>query len=965
MYQDHIKKPETAIDVFKRILDLDPDHREALQALDHLYKSLGKLHELANLINQKLLFCENNQERLELYAHIGMLYEKELDDPDKAIEAFESALGLDNQRLDILKSLDWLYLRKKNWEKLVQICTQEIEVSQDLEEKAELCYRLGILKRDRFHEYTEAKRMFLESIDYQPTLRKSLKALTGLAILNEDWTQAVKYISMEINHIKDPSEKVEALNDLGSLYQNKLKLIQKSKEVFQIALEIDPQSTIAIEAMAEIYFMQNEPAHAEPLFGRLVLLVDKNKIDKLSSIYYKWGFMAEKLSRKDDAIVRYSTALKIKEDNLDALVSLGSLYFERAQWGFDKTQWQEALDIYQRAYQHPNLEDGKKDIVRRLAIIYEKLGQNESAIEWYRRVLADIPEDSESIQALSKLHLKKGEDEEALKYLQTTARSDFSSFQERRSALLTIAEVQTRLNRHREAIEARLKALGMGVEDPGILKNLGEGYIALQEWDRAYEWIEKHYTCLEEPQQKVENRCLMALIVQAKGETQEAIRIYQQALQADPSWLPAIRGIADTYSKLQQWDSVVQAYQEFLQNLPESMKMAGLPIHLALGNLYYERFGKRNEAIQEFKKALALDSNHIASHAALAAIESEDPAFYDEGIQEHTYLLHREPFRTASYRCLYKIFQMKKQQDLALRACQNIAIVGELVEEEKELMASSAPQKPQFVNNESLLAYLVPNRSALSYEILALTSEHVSKIYPADLETKYGLKRKDRLVGDSLKVLSQAESIRKILGMQPIDIYVNPKKTARVYIENTQPASLILNAPFLENFSDEIMYFLLAKFMFYIAQNQVLAFKLEPQEIKTYFHLMRESFVGSEDKFAGEELALFKKIKNSLPRKVRKTMEDRPDLWEAKGKDEASHYLKDMDFASNRCGLLLTDSLENSIQAFCQFQSLLQTGTIQKNTIQELAKHEAIHDLLLYNISEEYSKIRKNLKTVS
>jgi len=286
------------------------------------------------------------------------------------------------------------------------------------------------------------------------------------------------------------------------------------------------------------------------------------------------------------------------------------------------------------------------------------------------------------------------------------------------------------------------------------------------------------------------------------------------------------------------------------------------------------------------------------------------------------------------------------------------------VEEEKEFIAKSSPQKPQYVNNESLLAYLVPNRSALFYEVLSLTSEHVIKIYPADLETKYGLKRKDRLVGDSLKVLAQIESIRKILGIPPIDIYVNPKKTARVFIENTQPASLILSAPFLEKFSDEIMYFLLAKFLFYIAQNQILAFKLDQQEIKTYFYMMRESFVGSEDKFSGEELVLFKKIKNALPRKVRKVMEERPDLWEAKGKDEASHYLKDMDFASNRFGLLLTDSLESSINAFCQFQSLLQTGTIQKTFSQESAKYEAIHDLLLYNISEEYSKIRKNLKTV-
>lgn len=56
--------------------------------------------------------------------------------------------------------------------------------------------------------------MFLSSIDYKANMRKAFKALTGLAILEENWTQAVKYIGMEIVHIQDPMEKVESLTEL-------------------------------------------------------------------------------------------------------------------------------------------------------------------------------------------------------------------------------------------------------------------------------------------------------------------------------------------------------------------------------------------------------------------------------------------------------------------------------------------------------------------------------------------------------------------------------------------------------------------------------------------------------------------------------------------------------------------------------------------------------------------------------
>ena len=257
--------------------------------------------------------------------------------------------------------------------------------------KAELCYRLGIIKRDRFSDHDAAKNLFLQAIEYTSEHRKALKALTGLAIREEDWTQAVRYIAMEINLIKEPAEKVEVLSDLGSLYHNKLKLIQKAREAFQMALDIDPKSTVAIEAMADILFSQEELAKAEPLFGRLSLLVDKKNTDKLSNIYYKWGVIAEKLGRKDEAIIRYSNALDSDENNLDALQALGDLYYERAQWGFDKAQWQEALDIYERIYQHPKLDEGKVDVIKRLAIIQEHLGHNEAAIANYHKVLAEIP----------------------------------------------------------------------------------------------------------------------------------------------------------------------------------------------------------------------------------------------------------------------------------------------------------------------------------------------------------------------------------------------------------------------------------------------------------------------------------------------------------------------------------------------------------------------------------------------
>jgi tetratricopeptide (TPR) repeat protein len=966
VYRDELSDANSAIQAFSHILELEPVI-EALSALEALYKSLGQARSMTELLQQKLELCNNDKDRLQLYIHLGTIYEKELDDPDHAIEAFVAALQLDPDRLDVLKEIDWLYLRKKKWEDLAQICLREFNLISEQAEKAELCYRLGIMERDRFTNSSKAKEWFLKAIECQPDLRKAIKALTGLAILAEDWTQAVKYISLEIQYIKDPQDKVAALTDLGSLYQSKLRLVQKAKEAFQVALDIDPKSTVAVEAMADILCVQNEWAQAENLLGRLILLMDKQETEKRSKIYYKWGYAAEKLGKKDEAITRYNSSLDAQNSNLDALMALGNLYFERAQWGFDKTQWQEALNIYSKINQHPAVED-KVEVMHRLAVIQEKLGVKEDAIANYRKVLRDHPEDMSIISALAKLHLDRQEHEEALKYLEMVVKSEASSFQERRKTLLTIADVQTKLHKHQVAIETSLKAFSLGVEDPEILRKLGELYMAISDWDNAQEWLEKHYTCLENVVDKVANRCLIARIqVDGRNEPDKAIKLYQESLAANPGYLPAIQGIAAILEKQEKWHELAENYRAFLDNLPNDNKMASIPIRLSLGTVYAEKLKDEVHAIDEFEKILELESDHVGAHAALANIKAKYPGSQEEAVREHLFLLQREPLRISSYRALYKISQDLAHNDRALRACRMLQLLDNVIPEEQNFLKNITPLKLQELDPEQHLLQTMVNRGGVYREIMAVTSEHMVKVYPVEMEQKYGLKRKDRLTGEAAgfpQLWQHAERLRKMMKIAELDLYVLPKKAYRIYVENTQPVSMIVGQGVLEA-SDVELQFLLAKHMFYVATRQTLLLCLDEAELKRYFRVTRESFVKEGTASTPEDEALLKKINWHLSRKARKILEERADIWKEMAKEEFALYGKQVELASNRCGLLVTDSLEASIYLMYRLWALQKSGkwiTPGKMSLGDLCKIEPVNDLVLYHISEEYGRLRKAAK---
>ncbi|WP_372365294.1 tetratricopeptide repeat protein [Candidatus Uabimicrobium sp. HlEnr_7] len=969
VYRDEVKDLEAAIQIFSNILELEVANNSALQALEQMYKSLGRSRDMAVLISKKISLCATDEERIELYIHLGSLYEKELGDPDHAIQSFEYARSIQGDRLNVLNALDWLYYRKQNWQKFAEICQQEIALTKNVYDKADLYYRLGKTMRDHFSSLDQAKNCFLKAIECKPDFREALKSLRGLALREEDWTQAVKYIAMEINYIQDPDEKISALTDLGSLYQNKLKLIQKAKEAYQLALDIDPKSAFAVQAMADIHYTQGEWQNADALFGRLILLVHKEEKVKLSSIYFKWGFISEKLNKKDEAIIRYNNALKEYEANLEALQAVGKLYFERAQWGFDKSQWQEAMDIYSKVLEHPELED-KIVVIRQLAITQKNLDQVDVAIENYQKVLAASPEDIEAVSSLAKLYIEKKDDQQALHYLDMVVKSN-ASFVERRDALLILAETYDRLEDYHRAIDSSLKAFSMGLEDTEILKKLGELYIKVQDWEKSQEWLDKHYQCLEESEDKAENRCLVARIYEdGLKKIDMAISAYKEALEHDSTCVPAIQGMATIYKKKQDWETLAANYQEFLNNLPHDKKFMGLPIHLALGMAYADHLNNPKSAISELSKVIAIDPHHLAARAALANIKSQDPTLHSEAISEHMLLLSKDPTRVSSYRALFRIYEMREQNDHALRACRALNFLGEVQEQEQDYLTSSQIKKAGRLSYNHILQYLIPKEVGILHEVMAQTNDYMSKAYPTDLEKEYGLKKKDRLGPENsqLPICYYGDKMKRCFDIE-FETYITPKKGYKIYLENTQPASLIITQQFLEALSDLELKFILAKYLFYIAQKQTLAIKLPKTQLKKHFDDLHKAFTNqaaissfSSLTSLSEVDSALKRIRGGIPRKIRKTLEDRVDLWRNLPKANFNAYATSLEFASNRCAMVLTDSLELTINMVHKLDVLKSTGNWEKtsNVVKNsILQSNPIIDVLLYNISNKYGELRK------
>jgi tetratricopeptide (TPR) repeat protein len=77
-----------ATSAFRRVLDLDPGHPGALQALEALFTSTMSWDELLRVLERQLALAKNAAERVSVCDRMGQVLENKLGDRSKALDCF-------------------------------------------------------------------------------------------------------------------------------------------------------------------------------------------------------------------------------------------------------------------------------------------------------------------------------------------------------------------------------------------------------------------------------------------------------------------------------------------------------------------------------------------------------------------------------------------------------------------------------------------------------------------------------------------------------------------------------------------------------------------------------------------------------------------------------------------------------------------------------------------------------------
>jgi tetratricopeptide (TPR) repeat protein len=146
IYTDRLQRPHDAIDAFERLRTLSPADISILQRLAELYSTVGRWSKVIETLGRVSEIAEGSDDARSALHTIARIYERELELPERALDAFNQIVSTWPDDAEAWSALDGLYQGQAKWTELGDVLRRRAALARDPAERAQLLSRrAGVL----------------------------------------------------------------------------------------------------------------------------------------------------------------------------------------------------------------------------------------------------------------------------------------------------------------------------------------------------------------------------------------------------------------------------------------------------------------------------------------------------------------------------------------------------------------------------------------------------------------------------------------------------------------------------------------------------------------------------------------------------------------------------------------------------------------------------------------------------
>jgi tetratricopeptide (TPR) repeat protein len=372
-----------AISAYNKVLAINTEHAEALQALDRLYTQSGQWEQLADILQRRIKGTMDGEVLVDLEMRLASAYEQWLANPEAAIAAYNRAIDIDAANIRALERLEALYLAAQRWQDLYNTYEKMASIANTDEDTAACYQRMAKLSSEALGREPDAVDLWIKVIDFRGEDPLALGELAGLHERAQRWEELAEVLERQVYAVADINHKVSIYQTLGRVYGERLGKDRNALDSWLSALELNGRDVETLTALHRIYQQNESWVELNDILSRLVNLGPRVLgADQTRDYYAQVGrIQSEYLMDTNASIDAWRHVVELEPGSLEALAALERLYSGEARW-------QEVVQVLERKGKVVQTVPEKIDVLMQVAATWEQqIGNKSEAAGVYLEIL--------------------------------------------------------------------------------------------------------------------------------------------------------------------------------------------------------------------------------------------------------------------------------------------------------------------------------------------------------------------------------------------------------------------------------------------------------------------------------------------------------------------------------------------------------------------------------------------------
>jgi tetratricopeptide (TPR) repeat protein len=611
----HLERRAEAIEMGRRILDIEPHSGDELERLAGIFRQNNAYEELGGVLERRAGVVDA-EAKVTTLTELADLYETQLNRGEAAAPAYEQILATDPTHDRAYERLCEIYEGTNQWQKLVALKEDRARRVEDADARLDLLREVGRIQEEKLSDKMMAFMAACRAYNERVTDRELADWMERLAVDTDAVEEAIEIYDDSLGDLEDEGLIIDTHLRMAKLAWEQLQESDDAETHYKRVLEYDADNLDALQRLVAMYEAQERWQDAVHWLERKAEHADDvaTRVEQLREIC---RVLDERAGDSEGAIKANKRILELDGRDAGALHSLSELY-ERGE------DWQNLISILERQEEQAEQLEDRLALRARIASIWEQqLDNADQAVAVHKSILADDETYQVSLKALERLHTNLGRSGDLIETFERMAAQTDDPEEQVRLLGKIASTWEESFEDNEKAVLANERILAIDDKNVGATKSLQRLFRNLREWESLIEMLQKHVSLSGDPQEiigiylDIGNICHKEL-----GQTDRAEDAYNAALDFDPGSRDALHALGELYERSGNWFNALEKLQQEAQLAGETPE--GVELQYRIGNINKDMLLDIGAAKDAYSLALDMDERHLPSIRALKGIAQNE-----------------------------------------------------------------------------------------------------------------------------------------------------------------------------------------------------------------------------------------------------------------------------------------------------------------------------------------------------